>query len=557
MNNLFDQTTTLRQQLSSIVAAIPFGVVVLSDSHEVEIINSSALDYIGIDDKTPSDIIDKDYQDTLSYVPQIIDKYENLIVTGKRASFSLPFTSILNELDLYITCQKMLQGTLFIIEDRTEKKALLYETSHDHLTQLLNRQCFEQRLEDKFKESGTKCTSVLAFIDLDRFKLINDIAGHAFGDEVLKRVTTAILSCVRDIDDVARIGGDEFAILIKNCSLNRAKDIVKVILQKVENINLIHSGKVLNVSLSAGIAPIEPTKYHNASQVINAADTACRLAKADNEDRIHIIDTCNGEYASYLKDTNLLNVINNAIANNTFYLVAQEIAPMHNNMAHQHYEILLRLKSEDGANIPPNLFIPVAERSRVMSKIDRWVIAETFSKITPELNLSINLSGQSLSDMTLATFILELTQRYQVNPEQVTFEITETAAIENIEKTKDFISSLKDNGFTFSLDDFGTGLSSYQYLKNLPIDYIKIDGMFVKDIDDDEFSHAMVRSINDFAHTIGLKTIAEFASNALIMKRLEELGVDYAQGFYIHKPQLLTELISEKQKKNKALYSIG
>lgn len=543
MNNRLSQITTIHQQLSGIVAAIPFGVIVLSDSHEIDIINSTALLYLGVKNKSPSDIIDQDYKEALSYVSHIVDQYENIIVAGKRTRFSLPCTSSLNELDLYITCQKMLQGSLFIIEDRTEKKALLYETSHDHLTQLLNRQCFEEKLENALKESTASASSVLVFIDLDRFKLINDIAGHATGDDVLKRVTTAIISCVRDSDEAARVGGDEFALLLENCSLNRAKDIVKVILRKVENINLIHSGKVLSVSLSAGIAPIDPKKYNNVSQVVNAADTACRLAKADNEDRIHIIDASDGEYANYLKGTNLLNLINNAIANDAFYLVAQKITPMQDDSVHQHYEILLRLKSEDGSNIPPNLFIPVAERSRIMSKIDRWVIAETFSNITSDINVSINLSGQSLSDMTLATFILELAKRYQVNSTQITFEITETAAIENIEKTQDFIKVLKGDGYSFSLDDFGTGLSSYQYLKSLPIDYIKIDGMFVKDIDNDEFSYAMVRSINDFAHTIGLKTIAEFASSELILEKLKEMEVDYAQGFYIHEPQLLTEVI--------------
>ncbi|KTD91778.1 MULTISPECIES: EAL domain-containing protein [unclassified Pseudoalteromonas] len=553
----FDQFTTLHEQLTGIISAIPFGVVVLSDSHEIEIINASATQFLGLTSQSPSDVIDQNYKDSFMNIPVLVDKYENLIVAGKRRKFALPCDSEQHNLNIYVTCQKMLKGTLFIIEDRTETKALIHKTSHDHLTQLLNRQSFEKILETTYQKSNINDNAVVVFIDLDRFKLINDIAGHAYGDEVLKRVATSLVSCVRDSDDIARIGGDEFALLIRNCSLNRAKDIVHVILQKVENINLISSGKVLGVSLSAGIAPIDPSKYDNVSQVINAADTACRLAKGDNEERIHIIDSYYGEFESYLQDTNLLNTINFAIANNSFYLVAQEISPLVCNSEHQHYEILLRLKSEDGTNIPPNLFIPVAERARIMAKIDRWVIAETFSKINSKVNVSINLSGQSLSDMTLAEFIICMSHRYQVNPKQVTFEITETAVISNIEKTQNFISSLKENGYTFSLDDFGTGLSSYQYLKSLRVDYIKIDGMFVKDINDDSFSHAMVCSINDFAHKIGLKTVAEFASSNDIVEELKKMKVDFAQGFFIHKPQLLAELINEIQLRPKGFYEVS
>ncbi|SJL83038.1 putative bifunctional diguanylate cyclase/phosphodiesterase [Vibrio palustris] len=544
MNHLLNQATTLRQQLSSIVSAIPFGVLVISDDQEIEIINANALAFLGIQNKLPADFIDHKYDYALATIPIVLDKYEKLILTGKRDTFSLPSRDQLNERQLFITCQKMLQGTLFVIEDRTQETILLHDTSHDYLTQLLNRQCFEAYLKNELESYDIDEQSVLVFIDLDRFKLVNDMAGHEIGDEILKRVTTAIISSVQDTDEVARIGGDEFALLIKNCRLNRAKDIVNVILRKVENINLVHSGKVLNVSLSAGIAPVDSGVYANVSQIMNAVDSACRLAKADNEERIHITDSFDREYTNYLQDTSLLNIINNAIAESEFYLVGQEISSLDCHSDYKHYEILLRLKASDNSNIPPNLFIPVAERSRIMSKIDRWVITEAFSMVVDNMNISINLSGQSLSDMTLATFIMELADRYRVNPGNITFEITETAAIENIEKTQLFIQTLKKDGYKFSLDDFGTGLSSYQYLKSLPFDYIKIDGMFVKDIANDDFSHAMVSSINDFAHTIGLHTIAEFASSQEIVKHLNNMGVDYAQGFYIHEPQLLSEIVA-------------
>lgn len=542
MSDVLGQTATLRQQLSSIVSAVPFGIIVISESLEIEIINATALKYFDAAEQAPSNLIDRNYDVILSQVPSVMDRYEKLILSGKRSSFSIPVNNLSNELDLLITCQKMLQGSLFIIEDRTENKLLLRETMYDSLTQLLNRQCFEERIKRTFSNGGSHQNEVLVFIDLDRFKAVNDIAGHASGDEILKRVTTAILASVKDEDEVARIGGDEFALLLHDCSLNKARDIVHVILKKVENINLVYAGKVLNVSLSAGIAPIDSQRYEDVRHVMSAADTACRFAKADNEKRIHIIDTCEGEYEAYLKDTSILNVINKALSDQGFHLVAQEIAPIKDQTKHRHFEILLRLSSEDGVNIAPNLFIPVAERSRLMLKIDRWVIAETFATIDSDIRVSINLSGQSLSDLTLAELIIEKAKRYQINPRHITFEITETAAIENIEKTQKFIHMLRDSGYLFSLDDFGTGLSSYQYLKNLPVDYLKIDGMFVKDIPEDEFSEAMVKSINDFAHTIGLQTIAEFVSSEAILEKLNELGVDFAQGFYVHKPEPLVSL---------------
>ncbi|GEM_PF-2773486 len=544
MNANLNQTSTLRQQLSSIVGAVPFGIIVISDQKEIEIINATALDLMGFEDQAPSSFVDESYQSLTASIPEVVDKFEKLILTRKRRRFSNPCGSALNDLELFITCQSMLHGTLFIIEDRTEKKALMHQNAHDHLTQVLNRQSFEKRVETVLQRSHDAVTAgVVVFIDLDRFKLVNDLAGHSAGDEILKKVSTAILSCVRTRDSVARIGGDEFALLLEDCSLNKAQDVVNLILKKVEKINLVHLGRAFSVSLSAGIAPIDKVLYADVSQLINAADAACRYAKGDNENRIHVMDSSKGEYALYVQDRNLLNILNKAIANDDFFLMFQRISPLSDSNNGHHYEVLLRLKSEDGENIPPNLFIPVAERSRLMPKIDRWVIAEAFSQLAPNMHLAINLSGQSISDRKLGDFILSLAQNYNVEPEQITFEITETAAIENIEKTQEFINLLRGRGYAFALDDFGTGLSSYQYLKNLPIDYIKIDGMFVKEIDEDAFSFAMVQSINSFAHTIGLKTIAEFVTSAPIHQKLQEIGVDFAQGFYLHKPQVLEQII--------------
>ncbi|WP_199243913.1 putative bifunctional diguanylate cyclase/phosphodiesterase [Bacterioplanes sanyensis] len=545
MNNALAQTTTLRQQLASIVGAIPYGIIAVSEYGDVEIVNHPAVAMLGHKNKSPKDFVDDDIGLMIALAPDIYDKYERLILSSKRSSFIEPCRPTGLDTDLVVTCQKMLTGTLFVIEDRTERKALLYDLSHDFLTRLLNHQYFEIRLRlavEKSKDNGACATFI--FIDLDRFKLVDDIAGHAAGDDMLRRVAIALESCVSSQDVVARPGGDEFAVLVYNASTNQAKDIAHKMLKKVESLKLLCAGKVVDVSLSAGIAAVDSEQFEDIRLLVNAADAACRYAKNDAETRVHLIESDYREYRNYLQETNLNHVVNDAIANDEFYLVAQEIRSLNSDKRFSHYEILIRLKDEEGKNIAPNIFIPVAERSRVMAKNDRWVIQEAFSMMRPDMCLSINLSGQSFSDLTLVEFIVNMTDRYQVSPRSITFEITETAAIENIDKTKEFISALRKLGYKFSLDDFGTGLSSYQYLKDLPVDHIKIDGYFVKDIEADTISCAMVQSINDFVHKIGLKTIAEFVSSEGIEDKLKEMGVDYAQGFHVARPVPLADIVA-------------
>jgi len=543
MESSLSQNTTLIQQLSSIVGAIPYGIVAVSDSGQVEIVNSLAVSLLGNVDREPRDFIDGPVGLLISELPDMENKYEKLIVSMKRESFTEPYKLFNGDSDILVTCKKMLSGSLFVIEDRTERKALIHDLSHDFLTQLLNRQYFENKLRLVLERSrNTTPDAVFMFIDLDRFKMVNDIAGHSAGDDMLRRVSTTLVSCVKNGDSVARVGGDEFAVIMYGVTVNEARDIALTMLRKVESLKIHSSGKVVDISLSAGVASIDVRQFEDISFLINAADAACRMAKSDNENRVHIIESDNGEYQKYLEETNLNSIVNDAISNSNFYLVVQEIRP-HCRDSVSHYEVLIRLNAEDGSNIPPNVFIPVAERSRLMTKIDRWVIQEAFSLVKSGMKLSINLSGQSVSDLTLIDYIVGISERYQVKPEHITFEITETAAIENIEKTKEFVVSLKKYGYQFSLDDFGTGLSSYQYLKDLPVDFIKIDGYFVKDVGDDDFSFAMVESINDFAHKIGLKTIAEFVSSDSIASKIEDMGVDYAQGFHIAKPVPLVDVV--------------
>jgi len=535
------QSATLRQQLSSIVGSVPFGILTVSDDLEIAIINGEAVKLLGFVDSGPDDLIDLHYSHVLTNISELHDKFEKLIVSKRCRKFDLANIKT-NEFELNIKCRAMLHGSLIILEDITDEKALIHMATHDNLTQLINRQHFEDRLETALcKARCHKLPSAISFLDLDRFKPINDTAGHAAGDELLRRVSTIMQGRIRERDTIARIGGDEFAILLEDCPMLIAERITESIRKDIEKMAFSYNGKAFNITVSAGIAPIDGS-YNDISMLMNAADTACQYAKNEGRNNIHIINLKHGEFEAHVREVAWLDEINKALANNNFILYAQKIISLNPDVDSSHYELLIRLKKEDGSIIPPGAFIPSAERYDLMPQIDRWVLYEAFSSIQPDEAYSINLSGQTLSDESLASYIEALQAKYSIDAKQITFEITETAAIQKLDNTIAFINRLKQNGFHFSLDDFGTGLSSFSYLKNLAVDYLKIDGSFVKDIAIDSISYAMVKSVNDVGHSMGLKTIAEYVENVEILDKLKEIGVDFAQGYYLHKPQALEEI---------------
>jgi len=536
-----NQSANLRQLLSGIVSSVPFGILTLSEDHELSIINAEAVKLLGFPDKSPADLIDKPYHEAFINLSELMDKYERLILPKKKRKFNL--SNIKNaEFELNIQCRAMLNGTLIVLENITAANTLLHKATHDSLTQLVNRQHYEERLDIALKKSEKhKLNGAVAFIDLDKFKPVNDTAGHAAGDELLKRIATIIQSRIRDRDTIARIGGDEFALLLEDCPIDRANVILEKIRSDIEKMAFSHKGKVFNITISAGLAPINGT-YKDISTVMNAADTACQLSKNAGRNQVHIIDNELGEYEAHVKEASWLDILTKALANDDFVLYAQGISSITDD--HRHYEILLRLKNADGTISSPNSFIPSAERYDLMPQIDRWVIEQAFYSICKNTEYSINLSGQTLSDESLSSYIDALQAKYKVDATKITFEITETAAIHNIDQTQKFIAQLKIKGFKFSLDDFGTGLSSFSYLKNMDVDYLKIDGVFVKDIATDKISYAMVKSISDVGHSMGLKTIAEFIENKAVLDKLKEIKVDYAQGYYLHKPQPLAEIVN-------------
>ncbi len=429
------------------------------------------------------------------------------------------------------------------------EEQLLYNTNHDSLTGLINRQEFELRLERAVGAIEIENRHhALLYFDLDQFKVINDTCGHIAGDELLRQLVVILKESIRESDTLARLGGDEFGILLENCSPEQAQRVANNLIDKVRGFRYYWLDMTFEPSASIGLVNIENSKQ-SVTQLLSNADLACFAAKDGGRNRIHTYDEGNTDTARHSGEMQWVSNLTKALDNDRFRLFHQEIFSLTNDGSKsRHFEILIRMLDENDKIIAPGAFVPAAERFNLMPAIDRWVISKLFSNIH-RLNpgvpcrthtiYSINISGNSLNDPLLLNFIREQTERTEINAEYVCFEITETAAISNISHAVNFIKELKALGFLFSLDDFGSGLSSFTYLKNLPVDYLKIDGSFVRGIADDLIDRAMVEAINKIGQVMGLQTIAEFVEDEFILQQLRELGIDWAQGYAIHKPELL------------------
>ncbi len=429
---------------------------------------------------------------------------------------------------------------------------LSYQASHDVLTGLVNRREFERRLSQMFvQQSEHSDTHALCFIDLDQFKIINDTCGHIAGDELLKQVGHLLSLTVRKQDTLARIGGDEFALLLEHCPLSKAREIADTILDKVSNYQFIWEQRRFRIGVSIGLV-ITSNDITSPIELMKRADAACYTAKDLGRNRIHVYHDNDEAQAKIHGEMEWVARIYQALDENRFVLYAQPIVALGPDQRDMmHLEILLRMISEDGSIIPPGVFLPAAERYNIAPKLDRWVIetALTMLNNTPEILTqlsfcSINLSGNSLSDNDFLAYIITLLQASNIPAEKICFEITETAAIANLSTVLIFIRALKVLGCQFALDDFGSGLSSFAYLKSLPVDYLKIDGMFVREMVQNPIDNAMVKCINELAQVMGKQTIAEFVENDAIVACLQEIGVDYGQGYGIGKPQPFDEYLS-------------
>jgi diguanylate cyclase (GGDEF)-like protein/PAS domain S-box-containing protein len=439
-----------------------------------------------------------------------------------------------------------------VSESRELNRRLSYAASHDVLTELVNRREFEQRLERALKSAKARETSyAVLYLDLDQFKIVNDACGHNAGDALLKQIGSLLKSKIRWRDTLARLGGDEFGVLLESCTMDEALRSAETLRENIGDYRFTWDDRTFRLGVSIGVVPITAATDDVAS-LLSAADSACAAAKDAGRNRVYNYQENDIDLMKRRKEMQWAARISNALDENRFELFRQTIQPLQPNTEHgAHYELLIRMRDEQGQLIAPGLFIAAAERYGLMTAIDRWVIAQAFRWLVSEADererlslCAINLSGQSLADEKFLPFVIEQFQKSGLSGSCICFEITETAAIASYSQANRFIHALKELGCRFALDDFGTGLSSFGYLKHFPVDFLKIDGSFVKEILHDPIDREMVRSINEIGHLTGKQTIAEFAENAEIITMLRGMGIDYAQGYGVSEPKRLLQAVA-------------
>jgi diguanylate cyclase (GGDEF)-like protein len=446
-------------------------------------------------------------------------------------------------------------GAVLLFRDVTEAQALAhrlsFQATHDALTGLVNRQEFERRLERVLSEArGNDEEYALLYLDLDQFKVVNDTCGHTAGDQLLRQVTAQLHERLRGRDTLARLGGDEFGVLLEHCPLDQALRIATELRDAVQDYRFVWEGKPFSVGVSIGLVPLS-TAVGTVAAGLSAADAACYAAKEQGRNRVHLYQPDDALLATQRTQMQWVSRLTHALDANRFRLYQQAISRLgQHGSGRPHFEVLLRLLDEEGRVVEPMAFVPAAERYNLMPAIDRWVVREVISRhaaqqckapVGERPIFAVNLSGSSLSDERLADFVRGLLAEHKVPADMLCFEITETAAIANLGRAAQFIQELKREGCLFALDDFGSGMSSFAYLKQLPVDFLKIDGSFIRTMAEDRVVRAMAEAINRVAHVMAIETVAECAETAPILALLKELGVDHAQGYALARPQPLLE----------------
>ena len=431
------------------------------------------------------------------------------------------------------------------------QEEVAYQANHDQLTGLMNRYAFDNQLKslisrvDKGEESAVMC-----FVDMDRFKLVNDSCGHPAGDRLLKEIALLFSTHVAEKDMLARIGGDEFCMIFRNQTLDDVTRKLDTLLHDISNYRFVFEDNIFFVGASIGVIEVN-THNHTAAEMIKAADNACYQAKYLGRNRYYIYQPTQEQQELDVAESQTLSTLHLAIQGDGFELYGQPIVPLHGRDEGLNYEILLRLKEANNQLVSPGLFIPLAERHGLMNKIDWWVVDNTLAflesvplHVESLAKVAINLSGITLGDEALLRKIVQRVQASLVPAEKLCFEITETTAVTNLTAAQGFITTLRDLGCRFALDDFGAGMSSFTYLKHLDVDYVKIDGSFVRNMARDPIDHATVKAINSIAHSMGKQTIAEFVTDMETSDALKALRVDYGQGFALGKPVPVEGMLS-------------
>jgi len=442
-----------------------------------------------------------------------------------------------------------------VTSSRNLTKKIQHQAAHDALTGLVNRTEFERLLEHALDHAiRHKRQCALLYCDLDQFKVVNDTCGHAAGDSLLKQLASILHGQLREDDSFGRLGGDEFGVILLDCEPSGAIKVTEKLRESTREFRFLWQQKTFAIGVSIGVVFIDDS-FANTDALLQAADEACYAAKEAGRNRIHLYEPNDDTLERRRGEMQWVSRLHAALEEDRFRLYAQTIQGLGPNAEPgYHYEVLIRMVDEQGELVPPGAFVPAAERYGIMPSIDRWVVRNVIQWLSTqqrhldELSFcSINLSAPTLSDPEFPQFIKALIETSGVPPEKLCFEITETSAISNFNQALKLISALKEKNCLFALDDFGSGMSSFGYLKNLPVDFLKIEGSFVREIVSDNTSMALVRSINDIGHVMGKKTIAEFVEDDAVLAVVSQLGIDYAQGYGISKPVPIDEFAASRE----------
>ena len=444
-------------------------------------------------------------------------------------------------------------GLVLVMHDTSELRGLTrqmtYQASHDALTGLVNRREFERRLREAMDAAQTgDAVHALCYLDLDRFKVVNDTCGHTAGDNMLREVATIIKEAVRDSDTASRIGGDEFALLLVGCPLEKARQIADNVVRAVDDYRFVWKDKIFNIGVSIGLVEIG-RGGGSIEYIMNSADSACYVAKKQGGVHVHVYSAREEANARHSGEIHWLQKLQSALRDNKFELYYQPIVHAHSSVSNgPGLEVFVRMETENGQPAaPPAEFIRAAERYRLMPLVDRWVVQAVLSalgrggmKLPPDRSVAINISGQTLGDSEFLEFVVDCFDHTGANPKDICFEITETAVVANLDHARRFIGVLHGMGCEFALDNFGSGLSSFSTLKTLPMDYLKIDGSFISNLAIDTVNQAMVGAMIELSRTLNFRVVAEHVEDQLSLDTVREMGIDFAQGFIFGRPQPLS-----------------
>ena len=442
-------------------------------------------------------------------------------------------------------------GAVVLLHDVSEQRGLArqmsYQATHDALTGLVNRREFERRLEESI-ESGHRGDGqhVLCYLDLDRFKVVNDTSGHLAGDSMLREVAKLLRDAVRDSDTVGRLGGDEFGMLLVGCPLEKARQIADDVCRAVGDHRFVWRDRIFNIGVSVGLVEMS-RESGTIEELLTAADSACYVAKKQGSGRVAVYSARDEALARHTGEIQWLQKLQSALKENRFQLFHQTIVPAYGtDGGGPAMEVLVRLQDEDGHQVPPAELVRAAERYRLMGLVDRWVVQTTLAAlgrgaipVSSDRCVAINISGQTLADSQFLEFVVECLDSTGVSPAQVCFEISETAVVANLEHARRFVGVLHGMGCQFALDDFGSGVGSFSNLKSLPMDYLKIDGSFIRNLGRDSVNQAMVTAMIKLARTLNFKVIAEQVEDSAALDAARRMGVDFLQGYAISRPQPL------------------